>query len=112
MVIFVSQMSNRGAEWTYVGSTESGQILASSHHNQTDGGAEDHEGETFGTTPDIHDFTNGNVTSRSDGIGDDVDDIQQGVRVPVTGHVGNQVAEDGALEGIDEVQHPDTVQKD
>jgi hypothetical protein len=99
----VSEVTAGRAECTYVGSTESGQVVASSHHDQSNGGAECHEGETLGTTPDVHNFTKRNVTSSRDGIGNNVDDTQQGVRIPVTCQVGNQVAQDGALEGIDKV---------
>jgi hypothetical protein len=88
---------------SYICSTESSNVIARCHHDQAHCSANGHEQEALRTTPHIHHSSQGNITGGCDCIGDNVDCVQQRVRLPLTGQVRNQTVEDRALERIGEV---------
>jgi hypothetical protein len=91
---------------TYDGGTVGGEVSASSHHDHTNGSKNDHEEEAFSTTPDIEDLGQGNVDSSSHAVGDDANDGNERVRLPLTAGVGNKSVIDLTLETVGEVDQP------
>jgi hypothetical protein len=94
---------------TYVGGTVDVETVAGRHENQTEGGKDGHEQETFGTTPGIHHPSDGEVSGRGEGIGKSGGHTRQGVLLKRTRDIAAQAAIDGGLEGVDKVQEPDAV---
>lgn len=94
----------------YVCGTVNSKAITGSQKNQTKGSEAGHDQETFGTTPGIHDLSDGNVHRRGERVGHGSRDTRQGVRSERTGDVGTQAAEDRGLEGVDKVQEPDAVE--
>lgn len=81
--------------------------MTSSHQNQSQRRKHGHDQEPLGATPHIHDLGQRDVNRRAHGGSDDIDDIEQGVGLEFGGDEGEEVAEDGGLEGVDEVEEPD-----
>lgn len=77
--------------------------MACSHHDQANGCEERHEGESLRATPSVQSLRQRDITRGCDAVGHNVNSIKQGVRLPITGEIGNQVAQDRALECIHEV---------
>jgi hypothetical protein len=92
---------------TYIGGAKRLEVLAGGHHDHAQGCEGAHDGEALGTTPRVEDLGQGNEAGRSDGIGDDEDDVEQRVGFKVARDVGNQTVQDRTLERIDEVEQPD-----
>lgn len=91
---------------TYVGSAVGREVVASSHHDHANGSEKNHEQETLGTTPEIENLGQGNVDSSSHAAGNDLDNGNERVRLPLTAGVGNKSVIDLALEAIGEVDQP------
>lgn len=96
---------------TYISSAESRQVVASGHDDHAQRREDGHEQETLGTTPDIEDLGQRDEDCCRKAVADDVDGRQERVRFKVGSHVGKQVTDDGGLEGVDEVEAPDTTHK-
>lgn len=91
-----------------LGSSVGLDTVTSSHHDETNGQAEKHGAETLRTTPDIEDLGERELEQTTDQAGHDAGGGRQGVEVEGTGNVRVETGGHAGLEGIDEVEDPDT----
>lgn len=95
---------------SYLGSTESRQVLGHRHQDETESRRSNHKGESFGPAPDVKDLGHGDVDCRGHGVADDADDGKERMRLEVARHVRDQTEEDGLPEAVDEEQHPHAIE--
>ena len=83
--------------------------MAAGHHSHADGSHDDHEEETFSTAPKIEDLGQRDEDSGLHAAGHDVDDGDEGVRLPFADGVRLQRPVDARLEAVCEVDEPHAV---
>lgn len=94
-----------------LGGAEDGEGAGARHEHEAERCECDHQGETLGATPEVEDLGHGNVCCGRHAGGDYGDDGEEGVFFPFAGDVRGEVAEDGGLEAIDEVEKPHTISR-
>jgi len=109
-VLETLQCSERelGERETYVCSGKGGQVLARSHHDQTQGGNENHQNVALSSTPDVEDLGYRDETCCGNGIGNNEGHVEFRMGFELAGDVGDEGHQDGILHGVDKVEQPYT----
>lgn len=75
---------------TYIGSAEKGKTVAGRHHDQAESRENGHKAKTFSSAPNIHNFRQRDEEGGGHGIRNNVDDVQEGMRLEVACDEGKQ----------------------
>ena len=74
--------------------------MAGGHQNQSQCGKDSHGQETFSTASHIHDFGQRDIHGGRHAVGNHIDDVQEGVGLPGTGDIGEQIVKNRGLKSV------------